>query len=117
MTFRIEGTAIYLTRGDTLAATVGIKNASGSAYALQTGDVVRFALKRALMAPGNGNYLDKKPLISKTLGDDLQLELDPEDTKSLAFGSYKYDLELTKANGVVDTFINNADFYIVPEVT
>lgn len=45
------------------------------------------------------------------------LHLDPEDTKDLGFGEYVYDVELTFANGDVDTFINNAKFILAPEVS
>ena len=38
MTYKIEGTTIYLTRGDSLAVTVEIKNSDGSTYNLQNGD-------------------------------------------------------------------------------
>jgi hypothetical protein len=44
------------------------------------------------------------------------LELDPEDTKPLPFGSYTYDIEITFANGIVDTFICEARFILTPEV-
>ena len=117
MTARIEGTTIYLTRGDTFAATVEIKNADGSTYELQEGDVVRFALKSARMKAGNTDFTDARPLILKTIPNaTLRLELAPDDTKCQPFGVYKYDIELTKAGGVVDTFINNCDFHILPEV-
>jgi len=36
----------------------------------------------------------------------MKLIIDPDDTKKLAFDTYKYDIELTKASGDVDTFIN-----------
>ena len=117
MTARIDGTTIYLTRGDTFAATVEIKNSDGSTYNLQSGDVVRFALKSAKMRAGNTAYSDVNPLILKTIPNaTLQLEIAPDDTKKLPFSTYKYDIELTKANGDVDTFINNADFVLMPEV-
>lgn len=113
----ISGTSIKLTRGDSFYAEVSIKNSSGAAYVLQEGDKVRFYLKRNVMTPAQAEYADKRPLISKIIpSDTLLLHLDPEDTKSLSFGEYVYDLELTYANGDVDTFINNAPFTLVAEV-
>ena len=111
----INGTTIEMTRGDTFAADVEILNPDGSAYEVQSGDVVRFAVKSARMRAGNTEYADARPLILKTVRN-LHFQLEPDDTKKLPFGAYKYDIELTKANGVVDTFINNADFRLVPEV-
>ena len=54
--------------------------------------------------------------VSLTNVTDLNLRIVPNDTKNLPFGSYLYDLELTFADGYVDTFINCASFRIVPEV-
>ena len=117
MTARIEGTTIYLTRGDTFAATVEIKNADGSAYEVQNGDVIKFALKSAKMRASNTEFADVQPLILKTIPNaTLRLEIAPNDTKKLPFAAYKYDIEITKAGGVVDTFINNCDFFVMPEV-
>ena len=46
----------------------------------------------------------------------MTLRLDPEDTKELGFGTYVYDLEMTFADGRVDTFVEGKDFIISPEV-
>ena len=44
------------------------------------------------------------------------LELEPNDTKTLDFGSYVYDVQITFADGRVDTFITEAVFKLTPEV-
>ena len=118
MSYSITGTTIRLTRGDTLPVEVTIYEADGKTeYEPQTGDSVRFALKRAAMTPGNKEFVDQTPLILKPIPTDtLLLQLDPEDTAGLPFGNYKYDLELTFANGAVCTFIANSDFILTPEV-
>ena len=116
MTARIEGTTIYLTRGDSFVADIEIKNEDGSAYELQNGDVVKFGLKSAKMRAGSTEYSDVRPIIEKTIPSTLVLELEPDDTKKLPFADYKYDIEMTRASGTVDTFINNADFHLLPEV-
>ncbi len=113
----ITGTTITMTRGDTLIATVEILDETGQAYEPVSSDSVRFALKSAEMTLGRTDYVDPEPLISKTIPTDtLVLQLNPADTASLQFGDYRYDIELTHASGVVDTFINNAVFVIAPEV-
>ena len=105
--YSIKGTNIDLTRGDTLKVTINITQ-DGEEYTPQTGDVVRFAMKR--------HYSDSDALITKTIDNNtLLLELDPEDTKELAFGAYVYDIEMTFANGDVDTFIKGK-FTITEEV-
>lgn len=113
----ITGTTITMTRGDTLIVTVDILDEQGQAYTPAEGDTIRFALKSAKMKLGRTDYADTEPLISKAIPTDtLTLRLEPADTAALAFGDYRYDIELTHASGVVDTFINNAVFVIAPEV-
>lgn len=99
---KISGTTIFLTRGDTLKLTVELTN-----YELQQGDVIRFALKK--------DYSDTTPLILKNLVDGV-LTLEPSDTKSLDFGNYVYDIEITTVDGEVDTFIDEAKFVLKKEV-
>ena len=113
--FVVEGDKITLTRGDSFLATVEIKNADGSEYVLQEGDKVTFYLKRDIMNAAKSRYADAQPLITKEIPA-LVLKLEPDDTKGLSFGEYVYDVEITFANGDVDTFINNAPFVLVPEV-
>lgn len=113
--YEINGYNIKLTRGDNFATVVGMMNGK-TEYIPQVGDVVRFALKRKIFTPDKGNYVDLNPLIRKTIPNDtLLLELEPEDTKSLRFAVYAYDIEITYADGYVDTFISG-DFEITPEV-
>ena len=109
--YKVSGTTITLTRGDTFIATVEmhIGTKDGEEYIPNAGDNVRFALKR--------RYEDKEPLILKNIPlDTLELRLEPEDTKPLKFGDYVYDVELTTETGIVDTFIHEADFILAREV-
>ena len=48
--------------------------------------------------------------------DTMLLVLYPTDTQTLEFGTYVYDIQLTKANGDVDTFITASKFKITAEV-
>lgn len=106
---------ILMPRGDTLLAQVTITR-GGAPYTPVPGDSVRFALKSGLNSKGTA-YKEAEPLIRKAIPiDTLVLKLDPEDTKPLLFGKYKYDLEVTLADGTVDTFIENEDFTLKPEV-
>lgn len=110
----VDNTTIYLTRGDSFKTAVQIKNGN-STYQPQQGDKVRFALKRNIIL-ANG-YVDEEPLIEKDIPiATMVLSIAPADTKGFSFGEYAYDIELTYSNGEVDTFINNAKFFIVPEV-
>ena len=113
--YKVNGTTITLTRGDTLLLLVKILR-DGDEYTPVTGDSVRFALKSGLNSTKTG-MKDPDPLILKPIPiDTMILRLDPEDTKPLKFGKYVYDIEITFANGIVDTFIAEATFNLTAEV-
>ena len=46
-----------------------------------------------------------------------ELDINPEDTEGLVFGTYVYDIELKRADGYVDTVIPPHEFLIMEEVT
>lgn len=116
--FKIEGTTITLTRGDTFVCTVGMKRKStGQAYTPTSGDSIRFAMKHPTMTPDFGAYTDSTPVLQKTIPyDTCRLRIEPNDTKTLPFGQYVYDIEITMEDGTVDTFIDTAKFILAPEV-
>lgn len=107
----INGTTITITRGDTLDAKVDILLPDGSAYGVQEGDVIRFAVKQ--------RYADREPLICKEIPHGtLNLRLETEETKLLRAGGapYVYDIQITMEDGTVDTFIDRAKLVVTEEV-
>jgi hypothetical protein len=108
MSASINGENISLTRGDSLILHVNIMQ-NEEPYVPREGDVVRFALKK--------KSSDEECLILKDIDTEtLQLIIEPDDTKNLPYGTYRYDIELTTAAGFVDTFIGPANFKITEEV-
>ena len=102
--------AIKLTRGDTARMSVNIVNdVTGEEYSMQEGDVLTMTVKV--------NILDEVPVIQKTLEGTNVFHIKPEDTASLDFGSYKYDVQLTTSDGDVYTIIVPSVFKILEEVT
>lgn len=116
--FEVKGTSITLTRGDTFMVRVGMRDkVTHEPYTPNEGDTLRFALKNTRMKSDKSDYFDEEPLILKDIPiSTCVLRLDPEDTKSLACKKYVYDIELTRVDGVVDTFICNAPFTLDYEV-
>jgi hypothetical protein len=107
----IRGTTITVTKGDTLEAIVELLLEDGTPYQPQEGDEIRFALKQ--------RYEDRVPLLLKPIPNDtLRLRLEAEDTKRLRAGwvPYVYDMQITFADGSVDTFIDRAKFIVTDEV-
>lgn len=107
--FTINGKTITLTRGDTFVAQISLTDSEGHAYTLAEGDVIRFAAKRA--------YHSTAVLITKAIPHEtMLLTLNPQDTKNLPFGEYVYDIQLTYANGDVDTVIDKGALVLTEEV-
>lgn len=105
MSYSIRGKRISMTRGDTVVAEVGISNPDGTPYEMQDGDSLRF---KCTDVPG-GAALIVKDVTSGTL------RLDPDDTNCLPFGSYFFDVQMTFANGTVDTVIPKGTLVIEDE--
>ena len=113
--FTISGTTIKLTRGDTFSAELALTK-YGAVYTPVNGDSILFAVKTKLNA-NRTEYMEEQPIICKEIPiDTMILTLSPSDTADLPFGSYSYDIQVTLADGQVDTVINNAAFVIAPEV-
>lgn len=112
---KISGTKIKMTRGDTLRVQVNLTR-DGEAYEPAQGDTVRFAMRPAGLNATQTEYAN--PIcIDKTIPNDTMiLELEPSDTAELGFGKYVYDIEVTFADGAVDTPIASASLTLTPEV-
>lgn len=97
---------IELTRGDTLSLHIDLIDDNGQPYELADGDTLALTVKKSVK--------DEKALIQKS-GQDITIE--PADTSSLKYGTYKYDAQLTLADGRVTTVIKPSDFVVGEEVT
>lgn len=99
-----------MTKGDTLRVMLMLEDENGYDYIPEDGDQIRFAMKES--------YDDAEPLILKEIPiESMILTLEPEDTKNLeAPMQYVYDIEITYANGDVDTFIDKAKLVLTEEV-
>lgn len=96
----IKRNSISLTRGDTAKITLSLstKASTEEDYIPEEGDSIRFAMKRKVS--------DSSPVLTKEIPTDtMLLQIDPDDTKNLEFGSYVYDIQVTFADGTVDTVI------------
>lgn len=104
-----DGT-IKLTRGDTARLTVDIDNdIDSNEYIIQEEDTLTLTIKK--------NISDTVPVLQKINKGSNVFHITPSDTSQLDFGSYKYDIELTTADGDVYTVIGPATFILLKEVT
>lgn len=102
---------IKLTRGDTAKLTVYPTIGEGEEkqpYIVQEDDVLVFSVKKS--------YEDDTLLIEKRITGKTTFHLKPADTKGLAFGKYKYDVQLQPPDGENYTFIDKKDFILTEEV-
>ena len=106
---RISGTSITLTKGDTLKATITMLHPDGTVYTPAEDDEIKFAMKR--------EYSDSAPVVEKIIPHNtMLLKLEPADTSGLQVRKYVYDIQITYANGDVDTFIDRASLTLTEEV-
>lgn len=101
---------IRLTRGDTAKLTVPIENdLDNSSYVMDEQDTLTFTIKKSVK--------DNENLVQKVVTGSNNFHIKPEDTDSLPFGKYVYDVQLTTAGGDVYTVIEPTSFEILSEVT
>lgn len=117
MGFSVIRNRISITRGDSAQITLTIRDrVTGRPFVPGTDDRLTFTVKRELS--------DEVPVVVKTLDNgiirqktDCLLFLLPEDTASLPFGTYRYDVELVLASGYTDTVIPPSPFIVTGKVT
>ena len=105
----VQNEKIYLTRGDTAYLEIELITQMGESYTPVYGDKLFFRLKKSA---NKGSLLLEKEININT----LTLELSPEDTANLEFGSYCYEVELVTALGQHFTVIENATFILGAEL-
>lgn len=99
---------IIITRGDSGSKQILVRM-DGDPLLMSPGDKIDFGVKK--------NYADNQCLIKKTYTENpFILTFDPEDTKSLPFGDYVWDMQYVAANGYTDTFVAKKTFTITEEV-
>ena len=99
---------ISITRGDTGRELCTLRM-DREVYEMQEGDEIHFGVK--------AKYTDTDRLISKVYTENpFVLQIEPEDTKSLKFGTYVYDMEFVAANGYTHTFAEKKQFIVTEEV-
>lgn len=103
----VSGTNLTMTRGDSECLEVTI-----SGYELQPGDKLEMTVR---LYVGGRVLLHKE--ITEFEDNAANIPIWPEDTQSLNFGKYVYDLQLTFAGGTVKTIVKPSRFTVAQEVT
>ena len=105
----VKGNTISMTRGDTAYLTIPITTSTGEEYTMGSEDILTLSVKESV---DDETYVLQKEVIGTNA-----VHIEPKDTADLPFGKYKYDVQLTMANGDVFTIIEVSTFKLLPEVT
>lgn len=105
-----DDNTIRLTRGDTAYLEIPIVNdITKEEYVISPDDTLTFSVKRSVK--------DTNVIFSKTIRGANIIHITPDDTRQCEFGKYKYDVQLTTAEGDVYTVIEPTCFEVLSEVT
>lgn len=86
---------ISIVRGTTNAFAVAVSDENGDAYTLESGEVLRFGVKKR---PGDAQYIFVKETAEANEDGEYDFTVDVDDTSELPFGSYYYDVGLQSGN-------------------
>ena len=108
----IDGNNIYLTRGDYAEIEIAIyledtfdEHGEPVPYEPVEGDTIGFRMKRDILVPSEGEFIDSTASLSKAIPiDTMTLTILPADTEKLRFGEYRYQMELIH-NSMPFTFL------------
>ena len=98
---------IYLTKGDNASLKVKVYDNTGKERQLFDDDTITLTVRKTA---------DSQIAFTKTANKGV-IDFLPNDTKSLAIGTYCYDIQLTTFGGKIYTIIPFATFEIGQEVT
>lgn len=101
---KVDNNRITLTKGDTLSFKVNLKYKSdGSDYVYKDGDSIRFAISEGYVDDLNYHLIYEQSFPADT----LTLTMPSSETEALRCKTYNYDIQLTLADGTVDTVISS----------
>ncbi len=105
---KVVNNSINLTRGDTATFSLKIKNQDGTDYDISEEDQILFTVKRSTR--------DEEVVIQKVAINN-RITIQPRETDNLEYGTYYYDVELRRPDGLVATVIPPHVFKLTEEVT
>lgn len=104
---------ISFTRGDNYNIAVKLKNKQGDYLPFVSGDTVYFTVRDN----SDSDIAIQKIITGFCEDGSAVIRIFPEDTKNLSYTTKKYDIEMVKADGWVQTLVKYSDFVLEKEVT
>ena len=114
---RVDGTKIYMTRGDSESITVSASTKIGNIRTPRPfgeGDTIEMTVRQFPSSPSVAMH---KTVTEFTEDGKAVIAIDPADTADLSFGTYSYDIQLTDADGGVHTIVRPSEFIVGEEDT
>lgn len=110
---RAIGTDLFMTRGDSETIPLSFEQEDGSLLPFNEGDILYFTVKE------NTNTEEKilQKVVTTFINNVAYINIFPSDTKGKKYMTYKYDIQITRATGVVTTLVTVSDFTLEEEVT
>lgn len=105
----IKDNNISLTRGDTAYLELSIKD-----YYFRIGDIIELSVKKTVK---DAEHFLKKIIQVENVTETITIKIEPQDTNNASFSEYIYDIQLTTADGDVNTVIPAHKFNITKEVS
>ena len=104
----VKNKSISMTRGDSESITVRCPEVP-----FETGDVITMTVRE----DAQSDIVLQIAVTEFNADGSALLPIAPEDTASLDFGKYVYDIQLARADGTVTTLITPGRFTLTEEVT
>jgi len=109
----IRKNAMIMVKGDSESITVTCRDASGMGKPFITGDKVYFTVKRSL----NETTIILQKVVDTFTDGVASILIYPNETKGMDAGTYVYDIQITFADGTVNTVVKPNMFILEGEVT
>jgi hypothetical protein len=109
---RVNGTDLYLTRGDSHTFTITCYE-NDEKIDLVSGDKVYMTVKKSVETETKEFQI----LVESFTNGSAEIEILPVHTKTMRFGSYVYDIQINFLSGRVSTIIKPSKFVVEVEVT
>lgn len=110
---KIQGNSLSMVRGDSESIVVSFEDSNGLSIPLVTGDIIYFTVKPSV----NTSIKSFQKVVTTFVDGKAVIEILPVDTKTLRFGIYVYDIQLSRSDETVRTIIPASKFKLSAEVT
>ena len=106
---------LWITRGDDAYLDLEIRQSTFpyDIYKFVNGDVAVLSVRKSR----DEDIDDNNPILLQIPLKEGKFHIRPEDTEFMNFGNYSYDVQITFADGRINTVIGPNIFRILPEVT